>query len=128
MLNSRKILIVDDDGEVAALMDRFVQKMGHDSRIAGSGEEAMKVFPDYLPDAVILDVIMPRMDGVEFLRWLGENFPKRTAILIVSGHTGQYMDSLQKLGEGLGAGRCGFLPKPMRFENFREALDELLAG
>ena len=127
MISGKKVLVVDDDKDVADLLQCFVTRMGHETRTAGDGMDAMGVYREFRPDAVVLDVIMPKMDCVEFLTWLGKDFPNESVILITSGYPGDYIDSIRILSEGLGAGKSRFLPKPLGFEAFRSALDELLA-
>ena len=128
MSSQKKILIVDDVPEITTLIQQFVKKLGHASKIATSGRVAKDLYRSYLPDILILDVIMPDIDGVEFLRWLGQEYPNRSAILIISGFPGEYVTSVHKLSEPLNAGISRFLPKPMSFAAFEAALNDLIAA
>ena len=61
---SRRILIVDDDDDVRTLAAMSLEKVGgHEVRVARSGEEALAMLADWRPDVVVLDVMMPGMDG-----------------------------------------------------------------
>ncbi len=66
----RTILIVDDDPHIRQLLDFAFTKAGLDTLEAGDGEEALAVVARHAPDLVILDINMPRMDGLEFCKRL----------------------------------------------------------
>jgi PAS domain S-box-containing protein len=64
---SRSILVVDDDPQARKLMETTLQGLGYHSRAAASAEEGLRVAGDVAPAAVVLDLLMPEMDGFEFL-------------------------------------------------------------
>ena len=65
-----RILVVEDDGDIAGVLRRSLDKEGYEVRIAGDGEAALDQAGDFEPDAVVLDLGLPRLDGVEVCRWL----------------------------------------------------------
>ncbi|MET9452522.1 response regulator transcription factor [Streptomyces cinerochromogenes] len=109
-----KILVVDDEPEVRdAVLDGLAVE-GYDVRAAGDGSAALVAVGDWEPDALVLDVMMPGLDGLAVcrrLRALGD----RTPVLVLTA-----LDSVSDRVDGLDAGADDYLVKPF-------ALDELLA-
>ena len=109
-----RILVVDDEPSVRDAVERALQLDGHEVRLAENGELALRLVRDEAPDAVVLDVLMPRVDGIQVckrIRGAGD----RTPILMLTAR-----DSIGDRVSGLDAGADDYLVKPF-------ALDELLA-
>ena len=70
---SKKILIVDDEKDILELLDYHLLKEGYKTMKASNGKEAILIAKDFLPDLVLLDLMMPEMDGFEFAEKLREN-------------------------------------------------------
>jgi signal transduction histidine kinase len=104
---SRRILIVEDDPSVRGLLEALLGGMWQVSSV-GNGEEALMALQDQLPDLILSDVFMPRMDGVSLVRALRAE--PRTAsipVILLSGRAGEG----ETIG-GLEAGADDFLVKP----------------
>ncbi|XTP09160.1 response regulator transcription factor [Streptomyces albus subsp. chlorinus] len=109
-----KVLVVDDDPEVRAAVADALAVEGHEVRTAPDGLEALSGTASWDPDAVVLDVLMPALDGLAVcrrLRALGD----RTPILVLTA-----LDAVSDRVDGLDAGADDYLVKPF-------ALDELTA-
>ncbi|OBF25488.1 response regulator transcription factor [Mycobacterium sp. ACS4331] len=109
-----RILVVDDDRAVRESLRRSLTFNGYSVSLAEDGVEALTTISEERPDAVILDVMMPRLDGLEVCRQLrstGDDLP----ILVLTAR-----DSVSERVAGLDAGADDYLPKPF-------ALEELLA-
>jgi two-component system response regulator MprA len=109
-----RILVVDDDRAVRESLRRSLQFNGYTVQLAGDGQQAMDVLAKQRPDAMVLDVMMPRVDGLEVcrrLRGIGDDLP----ILVLTAR-----DAVSDRVAGLDAGADDYLPKPF-------ALEELLA-
>lgn len=98
MLNKQKILIVDDDYSIAELISLYLQKECYDTSIVGDGEEALKVFSEYSPDIIILDLMLPGIDGYEVCRRIRS---KSSIPIIMLSAKGETFDKV--LGLELGA-------------------------
>jgi two-component system response regulator MprA len=110
----QRILVVDDDQAVRESLRRSLQFNGYDVTLAGDGAEALAAIGRSAPDALVVDVMMPRLDGLETTRALraaGNDLP----ILVLTAR-----DSVGDRVEGLDAGADDYLTKPF-------ALEELLA-
>jgi two-component system response regulator VicR len=65
-----KILIVEDERTLNEAYELILKKQGHDVEVAYNGDEALQVFKKHEPELILLDLRMPKMDGVEFLKRL----------------------------------------------------------
>jgi CheY-like chemotaxis protein len=81
-MNTQKILLVDDDPEVLALMANLLDQHGFQCLKASNGKEALSILAKQSVHVVITDVMMPVMDGIEFTKSLGDQFP----VVMVTGH------------------------------------------
>lgn len=73
METSKKILLVDDDSDIREFMSYNLKKENYDVYLASNGEEAIKLTKKILPDLIILDIMMPDMDGIEVCRQIRES-------------------------------------------------------
>ena len=113
-LETVRILVVDDDRAVRESLRRSLAFNGYTVDLAEDGVEALEAIANERPDALVLDVMMPRLDGLEVCRQLrstGDDLP----ILVLTAR-----DTVSERVSGLDAGADDYLPKPF-------ALEELLA-
>ena len=68
MANKQKILIVDDDANIAELISLYLTKECFETKIVEDGEEALKEFQTFNPDLILLDLMLPGIDGYEVCR------------------------------------------------------------
>ena len=109
-----KILVVDDERAVRESLRRALELEGYEIELAADGGEALAQLESDQPDAVILDVLMPGVDGLEVCRRLRRS-GNRIPILMLTAR-----DAVENRVEGLDAGADDYVTKPF-------ALDELLA-
>ncbi|HZB23456.1 MAG TPA: response regulator transcription factor [Gaiellaceae bacterium] len=115
-----RVLVVDDEPAVRAALDRALRLEGYDVELAGDGAEALHRLALGAPDAVVLDVMMPSVDGLEVCRRLRES-GDRTPVLMLTAR-----DSVQDRVEGLDAGADDYLVKPFALEELHARLRALL--
>ena len=106
MVDKQRILIVDDDSNIAELISLYLIKECYETKIVGDGESALKEFPVFKPNLVLLDLMLPGMDGYQVARQVRA---KRcgTPILMLTAKS-----SLEDRIEGLNAGADYYLTKP----------------
>ena len=112
-----RILVVEDDEEIASVLLRSLRGEGYDVRAAGDGVEALDVASGFSPDLVVLDLGLPRMDGVEVCRHLRSEGDVSILMLTARAETEDRVD-------GLDSGADDYLVKP--FER-RELLARIRA-
>ncbi|MEO6582283.1 MAG: response regulator [Sphingomicrobium sp.] len=119
-----RLLLVDDEPALANFIASAARECGFEPILTDNDEQFRKQFLGDRPDAVVLDLGMPGMDGVELLRFLaGENY--RSPVLIISGFDRRVLESAFRLGEALGLTMGGPLEKPVRLEELELVLTEL---
>jgi len=64
----RRVLVVDDNVDAAAMLDMLLRSLGHETRVAHDGIEALRIAGEFRPDIVLLDIGMPGLDGYEVAR------------------------------------------------------------
>lgn len=105
MVSKQKILIVDDDNNIAELIALYLTKECFETKIVNDGEEALREFASFRPDLIILDLMLPEVDGFDICRQVREE--KNTPIIMVSAKK----DDIDKI-RGLGLGADDYMTKP----------------
>jgi two-component system response regulator MprA len=100
-----RVLVVEDDTEIADVLRRSLRQEGHEVRTAGDGVEALDAADEFVPDLVVLDLGLPRLDGVEVCRRLRSE--SDVPILILTARS----DTEDRV-EGLDSGADDYLVKP----------------
>ena len=98
MAAKQKILVVDDDNNIAELISLYLTKECYDTRIVNDGEEALVAFKQYSPNLILLDLMLPGMDGYQVCR---EIRAKSNTPIIMLSAKGEIFDKV--LGLELGA-------------------------
>ena len=119
-----KILVIDDDPDVLTLMDRILAKKGHEVIHSASGVEGVTLAQAKQPDLILLDMLMPRIGGIQVLRHLrGQEKTKHIPIIVVTA-AGQ--DVLDKINSIEGAKPDALLPKPFTPAELLESIGRVL--
>ncbi len=109
-LRHRKILVVDDDRLNIRILGGILRTEGYVLAEADSGEKALERYAEFLPDLVLLDVMLPGIDGFETCRQLNKTYGEKCAPVIFITAKSESDDVV----EGLGAGGVDYLPKPFK--------------
>jgi two-component system response regulator MprA len=114
-----RVLVVEDDEEIAQVLQRSLRLEGYEVRIASDGESALTVHADYVPDLVILDLGLPKLDGIDVARRLrgSDDVP----ILMLTAR-----DALEARVAGLDSGADDYLVKPFDRQELLARLRALL--
>jgi len=123
----RRLLVVDDEPRFAAFVREAAEGIGMQVDMAVNGEAAKAVFLRFDPDVIVLDVVMPVMDGIEFVQWLA---PRgcRARLVLVTGYNPHYGRLAERLGQAKGIGSVTVLTKPVRLQQLLAAIGEKAAG
>jgi len=111
---SARVLVVEDDEAIADVLRRSLRAEGHEVRSAADGVEALRASEEFAPDLILLDLGLPRLDGIEVMKRIRAD-SSDVPILILTART-----ETEDRVAGLDSGADDYLPKP--FER-----DELLA-
>ncbi|TAE59378.1 MAG: response regulator [Bacteroidetes bacterium] len=109
-MSQSKVLIVDDEADILELLAYNLEKEGYVVLRALDGEEAIRIARQESPDLILLDIMMPRMDGIETCRRLREMPETREAyIVFLTARSEEYSEVA-----GFEAGADDFIPKPIK--------------
>ena len=82
-----KVLIVDDDENISEVINMYLKSSGYNAKIATNGKEAQTVYMEYDPDLILLDVMIPVIDGIDLLKWIRKQGEKSVIMLTAKGDT-----------------------------------------
>lgn len=109
-LTGRRVLIVDDDRLNIRILSGILKKQGYVLGEADSGERALEVYPEFKPNLILLDVMMPGINGFETCRALKRQYGADCAPIVFITAKNESEDVI----EGLSAGGVDYLPKPFQ--------------
>jgi diguanylate cyclase (GGDEF)-like protein len=118
----RRILVVDDHEDNVEVLRARLEARGYDVRGANSGQEALDTVNQWVPDLILLDVMMPDMDGLEVVSRLkaDRNLPFIPVIMQTA------LDSTERMVAGLEAGADDYVTKPINFAELEARVRSLL--
>ena len=82
-----KVLIVDDDENISEVINMYLKSSGYNTRIALNGKEAQLAYTEYKPDIVLLDVMIPYVDGIDVLKWIRKQEETPVIMITAKGDT-----------------------------------------
>jgi len=99
------ILIADDNRQITSILEEYAKKEGHTPHVANDGQEALELFRKHKPDVVLLDVMMPKIDGFEVCREIRKN--SGTPVIMITAR-GEDFEKIM----GLDIGADDYIVKP----------------
>ncbi len=118
----KKILIVDDEPNIVMSLEYAFKKKSFEVYIARDGGEAMQIAEDKIPDVVLLDIMMPNVDGYETLKQIKNNINlKNTKVVFLSAK-----NKAADIEKGLQMGADKYLTKPFSVKKLVSEINELL--
>jgi two-component system response regulator (stage 0 sporulation protein A) len=115
-----KILVIDDDELLLEEMKEFLEGEGYTALVASKANEALRLMSDTKPDLMIIDVIMPGIDGFALLKQAKEKLPDSKTVVL----SGVGDEAFKQKAEQLGADH--YVVKPMNLDSFRKLIEDLL--
>ena len=116
------ILVVDDDDMMTLLVKRFLERQGYTTISASSAEQALSICNYSVPDLILMDAMMPEMDGFECTQLLKQRFPERDLrILIFSG-----LEDACTQDKVSAVGANGLVQKPINWTVLQQAVSQQL--
>jgi len=96
-LEPRSILVVDDEPTITHVVSRYLERAGYETRVAGDGAQALRLAAGRRPDLVVLDLMLPGLDGLEVMRRLQEH--ERVSVILLTAK-GEAADRIAGLRQG----------------------------
>lgn len=117
-----RFLVVDDNEDIRDVFQRLVERAGHLVSTAGDGQEAVEILQVESFDVMLLDLTMPRMNGVDVVRWLRAHpeVAPEMRVVVISAWAGEHRAVLQELGI------TTVMQKPLRIQQLTDLIAETL--
>ena len=117
-----RFLVVDDNEDIRDVFCRLVERAGHEAATAYDGQDAVETLEREKFDVMLLDLTMPRMTGVEVVRWLRDrpDVAPDLRIVVISARAGENRAVLQELGI------TTVMQKPLRIQQLTDLIAETL--
>lgn len=125
MAERRKILIADDEASIREILSIQLARMGYEVLIAADGAEALEVYEREKPDLIVMDVMMPRMNGLEAcqkIRALEKKAGVRVPVLFLTAR-----DTTHDKTSAALSGGDEFVAKPVSLQELRERVEAALS-
>ena len=106
---AQKVLIVEDDGNIAELLHLYLEKEGYETKVAKDGGKGVEFFRSYQPDLVLLDIMLPVMDGWTVLKKIREEGSTPVIMLTAKGE-------IEDRVAGLESGADDYIVKPFEMK------------
>lgn len=119
-MTERRLLVVDDIAELGEVVRTVGKNLGYDVRLSTHGKGFMQAVDDFDPTTVMIDIVMPDIDGFQLVKWLRDRGCKAKVIVASTGNL-----NYAKLARALGRGRgldISVLPKPYEVDALYAAL------
>jgi DNA-binding response OmpR family regulator len=115
-LKVKNILVVDDEPDMLLIIEEFLEKEGHNVLITNSGKEAIKIIKSRNIQLVLLDVMLPGMDGIVTLREIKKIHPALMIVMITAN------GNSEKIIDAFNSGAYDYLIKPLDFKYLKEGV------
>ncbi len=119
--HDKRLLICDDEPAFGRFVKTVAEELGYDVRVTTEGDAFIDAYGSFQPTTIVLDMIMPGMDGNELVLWLAQQ--KSTArLIIITGYTPDYATHAKVLAEYKGLRPVTTLHKPIEISTLRSVL------
>ena len=117
-----RLLVVDDDPGFGELVRKVGLKLDFEVEVASNGKEFTRAYDSFDPTVVVLDMVMPDVEGIELIQWLGDRGAD-LHLIVVTGYTPRYATLAKKLAEAKGLRSVAALSKPVRLSELQASLN-----
>ncbi len=123
-MNKKRLLVVDDELAFGEFVRKIAVSLGYKVRVTLNGRDFQNAYHKFKPTTIVLDIVMPDMDGIEVLQWLAEQRCE-AAVIITTGYSPLYIDDARTLAEYQGLRSVDTLTKPIRAADLRTVLTKV---
>lgn len=117
----KQLLVVDDEPEFSEIVEAVAAPLGYQVIAVTSGREFQSRYDDLTPDTIVLDMVMPEIEGVELLQWLSDR-SCTARIIVVTGFNPHYARMASELAAAKGLDSITTLTKPVHVADLRAEL------
>ncbi len=120
------LLVIDDEPDIAQFIGTVAEGLGYEVSVTTDAREFKQAYQASKPSVIVVDVVMPEVDGIELVKFLAETGCD-ARVLIISGYAERYLDNTATLGEAFGIASITAMKKPLeltQLEAFLTAEDQ----
>jgi CheY-like chemotaxis protein len=111
-MTGTRLLIIDDEPDIARFVGQVAEGLGYEVSVTTDAEAFKQQVETFAPDVVIMDIVMPEVDGIELVKFLAET-GSRARVLVMSGYAERYLNNTKTLGEAFGLKSVTAMAKPI---------------
>lgn len=119
---AEKILIVEDEPNIVLPLQFSLEQKGYEVKIVGRGEDALEILPSYQPDLVLLDIMLPGIDGYEVCQSIREDLKMQSIKIVYLSAMGRDID----VAKGIALAADAYIVKPFSILDVLNKVSELL--
>lgn len=116
-----KLLVIDDEPDIARYIGFVAEELGYEVRVTTDPDAFKRSYEEIKPTVIVLDVVMPEVDGIELVKFLAQRHCD-ARILVISGYAERYLDNTKTLGEAFGLQSITAMAKPVELPKLEEFL------
>ena len=118
----KKVLIADDEPNIVVSLEFLMKQRGYEVRVANTGEDALAAVGEFVPDLILLDVMMPRMSGYDLCQRVRENPAWQGIRIIMLSAKGRDIE----VSKGIAVGADAYVTKPFSTRDLLARVAEML--
>lgn len=120
-LPEKRLLIIDDDPAISEIVRAVAEGLDFEVRTTERADEFADIYEEFQPNVVILDLVMPEVDGIELAQWLAHvKSPAR--VIFLTGHNPRFTDAARSMADSGDLSSVTTLTKPVSISVLRQAL------
>ena len=124
MAAARRLLIVDDEPRFGEFVRKVAVEAGFEVEVTTDGYQFQRRYEAFDPTAVIVDLVMPEIEGIELVQWVADH-EAPAHLIVVTGYSPEYATLAKMLGEAKGLPSVATLIKPVKVARLRGALADI---
>lgn len=120
-MTEKRLLVVDDEPEFGEFVRKVAVDLGYEVQVTTNGRAFQRAYDAFQPTTVVLDMVMPELDGNELVLWLMQQ-QYSSDLIIITGYSPDYAKDAKRLAEFKGLRSVTTLTKPIRLAKLRAVL------
>jgi DNA-binding response OmpR family regulator len=120
-MSKKRVLIIDDEKMFGDFVCRVAEGLDYEVCVTDRAEDFKTAFGDFGPDIIVLDMVMPGVEGIELVNWLADN-GCTARIIVVTGYNPHYAEFAKTIGSARGLSSVTSYTKPISLADLRAAL------
>ena len=120
-MTEKRLLVVDDEPEFGEFVRKVAVDLGYEVQVTTNGRAFQRAYDAFKPTTIVLDMVMPELDGNELVLWLMQQ-QYSSDLIIITGYSPDYAKDAKRLAEFKGLRSVTTLTKPIRLAKLRGVL------